>query len=177
MTTIEDFLRSTSRFGIPTAPDMDPLSEAHALDESSLVDIRFDAIRSTVWCIFDTRGALEIEAGNTALLVATGVNYLRWDARTPIGKRTAWTIMEWNATVSGNRIKMWGGLEPWCDLEIAADRAEFYVGDVPSAEAPAPEMAYANEASMIAGFASFSSQFHPLQSSMFNMDELIPDTI
>jgi len=177
VTTIEEFLRSPSRFGILTAPDMDPLAEAHALDEAFLLDIRFDAIRSTAWCIFDIRGALELQAGNTALLVATGVNYLRWDARTPIGKRTAWTIMEWNATVASNRIKMWGGLEPWCDFEIAADRAEFYVGDVPSADAPAPEMAYANESTMIAGFANFSSQFNPVQSSMFNMEELIPDSI
>ncbi|THG32927.1 hypothetical protein [Naasia lichenicola] len=177
MATIEEFLRSPSRFGIIARPDMDPLSEAHALDEASLIDIRFDAIRSTAWCIFDTRGALEITSGNTALIVATGVNYLRWDARTPIGKRTAWTIMEWNATIASNRIKMWGGLEPWCDFEIAADRAEFYVGDVPSADEPAPEMAYANEASIDAGFASFSSQFRPLQASMFNMDELVPDIL
>jgi hypothetical protein len=59
-------------------PEMDPLTEDDALQEAQLLDVRFDALRSTVGLLFDLRMALQLREPNTGVLVVSGVRELSW---------------------------------------------------------------------------------------------------
>lgn len=61
MITIEDLLLPDSGWReYPSKPEMDPLTEDDALQEAQLLDVRFDALRSTAGLLFERGGRLSI---------------------------------------------------------------------------------------------------------------------
>jgi hypothetical protein len=59
--TVEDLLRPDRRWReYASLPEMDPLTEDDALQEAQLLDVRFDALRSTVGLLFELRTALQL---------------------------------------------------------------------------------------------------------------------
>jgi hypothetical protein len=67
---IEDLFTDADRRRLTAQPEMDPLTEASALQEAQLLDVRVHALSSTVGLLFDLRTALQFMEGNTALLIA-----------------------------------------------------------------------------------------------------------
>jgi hypothetical protein len=58
--TIQDLLSLPPTLRDLAAPEMDPLTEEDALREAQLLDVRFDAVRSTLGLLFELRVALQL---------------------------------------------------------------------------------------------------------------------
>ncbi|WP_129666521.1 hypothetical protein [Phytoactinopolyspora endophytica] len=165
MITIEDLLALSPELrAFGARPEMDPLTEEDALQEAQLLDVRFDALRSTVGLLFELRLALQLREGNTGVLVAHGVRDLSWTAGSRSTKLTAWTV---GGSTPQNRNNMFGlkfGMwpEPGAQLRLVAQRAAFFTGDVPHlADAP-PNYVEDDDSTIRAGLANWRSKFVPI---------------
>lgn len=94
MITIEELLSLDARLRrFAAQPEMDPLTENDALQEAQLLDVRVDALRSTVGLLFELRVALQLREANTGALVAHGVRKISWSSSPRPTPRTAWNVM------------------------------------------------------------------------------------
>ncbi len=164
MIIIEDLLRPDPRLRRYAAqPEMDPLTEENALQEAQLLDVRFDALRSTVGLLFELRVALQLREGNTGVLVAQGVRQLAWSAGERSTGKTAWTIggsaPRNKDRLFGLKLAMWPA--PGAELNLIAESAAFYVGDVPGLGG-VPSYVDDDEATIRAGLAGWHSEFTPV---------------
>lgn len=66
---ITELLRDEDRRRFAAQQEADALREVDSLQEAQLLDVQVDALRSRACLLFDCRGALQIEMGNTAVLV------------------------------------------------------------------------------------------------------------
>jgi hypothetical protein len=162
MIAIEDLLWSDPglrRFA--AQPEMDPLTEEGALQEAQLVDIRFDALRSTVGLLFELRLALQLREANTGVLVARGVRELSWTAGPRSTGRTAWVV---GGSIPHNEDRLFGlklGMWPDAQLALRAESAAFFAGDVPGLD-PIPNYVDDDEATIRAHLAGWRSEFVPI---------------
>lgn len=93
MIAIEDLLLPDPQLRrFAAQPEMDPLTEEDALREAQLLDVPFDALRSTVGLLFELRLVLQLRQGNTGVLVAREVRELSWTAGPRSTAKTAWTV-------------------------------------------------------------------------------------
>jgi hypothetical protein len=159
---IEELLSSSAelrRFG--AQPEMDPLTEHDALQEAQLLDVRFDAARSTVGLLFELRVALQLREANTGVLVAHGVRAMSWSASPRSTARTAWNVI----TSAPRHAERLFGLSlvttPRAQLELSAESAAFFVGDVPGLDR-IPDYLEDDEATIRAQIASWHSKFNPV---------------
>jgi hypothetical protein len=142
-------------------PEMDPLTEDDALQEAQLLDVRFDALRSTVGLLFELRLALQLREGNTGVLVGRGLRELSWTAGSRSTHRTAWTV---GGSLPRNESQLFGlqlGLWPNARLVLRAESASFFVGDVPGLDR-IPNYAEDDDATIRAHLASWESEFVPV---------------
>lgn len=164
MTTIEHLLQPDRRLReYASQPEMDPLTEDDALQEAQLLDVRFDALRSTVGLLFELRTALQLREGNTGVLVAGGVRELSWSAGQRSTSRTAWTV---GGSVTSNADRLFGldlGMwpAPGAQLRVVAESAAFFVGDVPGLDR-IPDYLDDDEATIRAQLAGWHSEFVPV---------------
>ncbi|WP_236787662.1 hypothetical protein [Amycolatopsis sp. GM8] len=164
MITIGDLLwpdPRLRRFG--SKPEMDPLTEDDALQEAQLLDVRFDALRSTVGLLFELRLALQLREGNTGVLVAQGVRELSWTASPRSTARTAWTVggstPRNEDRLFGLELGMWPA--PGARLKLVAESAAFLTGNVPGLD-QIPDYIEDDEATIRAGLAGWHSEFVPV---------------
>jgi hypothetical protein len=162
---VDEFLRSQGRFDVQVPPEMDPFLDKGALDEAYVLDIRFDAVRSRAWMLFDCRGALQVVTGNTAVLVVNEVQSFSWINDEAPRPRQQWSILEWwPSTVAGGwTVHM--GLHSSSVLLITGSGGEFFVGDIPGGDDAPPDFMTATEEEMRAGLAGWSSEFRPINAS------------
>lgn len=140
---IEDLFWLRERREFAAKPEMDPLTEDISLMESELVDVRFEALTSTVGLLFDLRGALQLRSANTGVLIVHGVVSFDWRVdfetfRQPTNEAfldetrpyLAWTVIasEPQPTDTFN-LKL--QFVPSAELNISGVSAEFFMGDVP----------------------------------------------
>ena len=165
MITIEELLSPRSdlrRFA--SKPEMDPLTEDDALQEAQLLDVRCDALRSTVGLLFELRLALELREGNTGVLVAHGVRELSWTAGPRTTDMTAWPVGG-SVVRHENRLLQWElGMwpPPGAQLKLVAESAAFFSGDVPGLDETPPDYGQDDEATIRANLAGWYSAFVPL---------------
>jgi hypothetical protein len=142
MTAIEDLLRPNAQLrDYGAQPEMDPLTEKDALQEAQLLDLRFDALRSTVGLLFELRLALQLRTANTGVLVAHGVRDLSWTAGSRSTAKTAWTVGG-SFPSNENRLfhlelGMWPA--PGAQLRLIAESAAFFAGDVVGLDEAPPD--------------------------------------
>jgi hypothetical protein len=158
---IEELLVDPRRREHAAMPEADALTEVDALQEAQLLDVRLDALRSTVWLLFDCRGALQIEMGNTAVIVAYGLHRFSWVAQ-PRGRLTAWTVVSSEPVARGGVWSLSLAFVPSARLELEADSAEFFVGNVPGGDEAPPNYMEADDATIRAGLQSWTSTFEPV---------------
>lgn len=142
-------------------PEMDPLTEQGALQEAQLLDVRFDALRSTVGLLFELRLALQLREANTGVLVARGVRELSWTAGPRSTLRTAWTV---GGSIPNNENRLFGltlGMWPDAQLTLKAESAAFFAGDVPGLDR-IPDYMDDDEATVHAQLAGWHSEFVPV---------------
>jgi hypothetical protein len=168
--SIEELLRDPQRRQYAAKPEADALTERDALQEAQLLDVRLDTLRSTVWLLFDCKGAVQIEMGNTAIVVAHGVHRFSWTADRR-GPYTAWTVVGsepraqrgvWSFTLS---------FAPSARLEVQATSAEFFVGDVPGCDNPQPNFATEDDETIRNGLAGWESSFDPVHAVFLDPDQ------
>jgi hypothetical protein len=128
---IEDLLHPGFELAQPVRlPEMNPLAEEGALQEAQLLDVRFDAVRSTVGILFDLRLALQLREANTGALIAGGVRALAWTAEARSTTRTAWTVGNSLPYVRDKLFELSIGLWPNAQLSLISESAVFYLGDI-----------------------------------------------
>ena len=144
-------------------PEMDPLTEDDALQEAQLLDVRFDALRSTVGLLFELRLALQLREGNTGVLVARGVRELSWSTggESP-APRFAWTVA---GSKIGTTNKLFDlritGMRPGAGLGLVAESAAFFAGTVPGLER-IPDYVDDDDATVRTQLAGWHSEFVPV---------------
>jgi hypothetical protein len=160
--TVEDLLSLDAELRrFAAQPEMDPLTENDALQEAQLLDVRIDALRSTVGLLFELRVALQLREANTGVLVAHGVRKISWSVSPRSTVRTAWNIVASTPLCADRLFSL--NLELWPEgrLELSAEKAGFFVGDVAGIGEAPPD--YGGEESMIqAGLAGWRSTFTPV---------------
>lgn len=164
---IQEMLRDSARRQFAAQPESDALIEADALREAQLLDVHVDVLRSTVYLLFDCRGALQIEMGNTAIIVARGLERISWNG-SPRGPRTAWSVVGWEPRLDAGRWLLASDFFPLARLELSASTAEFYVGDVPGCDGPPPDYTDADDETVRAGIASWESTFEPVHATFLD---------
>lgn len=169
MTIIEDLLLPNPRWrdGL-SLPGMDPLTENGSLQEAQLLEVRFDAVRSTAGLLFDLRGALQLREANTGVLILRGVQTLSWLAGPRETGRTAWTVG--GSTVTGTdrlfvlEVGLWP--VPGALLTVSAEVATFLAGDVPGLDRIA-DYTDDDEPTLRGQTASWQSEFEPVCVSVY----------
>lgn len=156
-----DLFHDPDRRSYAAMPEMDALTEEGALQEAALVDVRFDVIELAVGLLFDLRVALQLREGNVGLVIARGVQHLEW-VRHHQRPGRIWHAV--TGSVPDNRDGHFGlrlGLVPDAELRVAAQAAEFYVGDVPGLDEAPPDFVQDSDAVIRAGIPSWDSIFVP----------------
>jgi hypothetical protein len=159
---IEDLLSDAERRRFAAQPEADPLTEPGALQEAQLLDVRVDAVTSTVRLLFDLRTSLQFMMGNTAVLVAHGVREFRWLAEPRTTVRTAWNVVASEPSSRGRFFCLEVGFVPNAQLTLVAESAEFYLGDVVGLRDTPPDFGRDDESSIGAGLADWRSPFTPI---------------
>lgn len=165
MITIEDLLLPDPRWrDYASMPEMNPLTEDDALQEAQLLDVRFDALRSTAGLLFELRTALQLREANTGVLILRGVQTLAWNASQRETERTAWTV---DGSVVTTKDRLFGlelGLwpAPGAQMTLSAQGAAFLAGDVPGLDR-VPDYLEDDEVTIRAQLASWQSEFEPLR--------------
>ena len=170
--TIDEFLRSQERFDIQVPPETDPFLNEGALDEAYVLDIRFDALRSRAWILFDCRGALQVVTGNTAVLVVNEVQSFSWINYEALKPRQQRSILTWRPSSVDGDWTLRVGFAPSSVLLIAGSGGEFFVGDIPGGDEPPPNFMTATEEEMRAGLAGWSSEFRPINAAFRDFKNL-----
>ena len=158
---IEELLVDPRRREHAAMPEADALTESGALQEAQLLDVRLDVLRSTAWLLFDCRGALQIEMGNTAVISAHGVRRLSWVAKAR-GRLTSWSVVASNPSVIDSTWSLSLAFAPNARLELEAESAEFFVGDVAGCDEAPPDYTEADDETIRAGLPNWSSTFAPV---------------
>lgn len=155
--TIFDLLTTPSQIDDPFPVEADALTESGALVEAALLDVRLDATTAQLWLLFDCRGALQIDEGNTAIVVVHNVTELRWE--TVARRRRMWpAVMSWEPIPGFRQIRISAGLEPNASLEVVGSGGDFYVGNIPGGDDPPPDFNRATDDEIRRGLASWLSE-------------------
>lgn len=167
---IEDLFSDVGRRRFAAQPEMDPLTEADALQEAQLLDVRIHSVTSTVAMLFDLRTALQFMEGNTALLIAHGVQEFAWSAEPRASARTAWNVVSSKPSVCDGTFSVVLGFVPSARLVLRAVGAEYYVGDVAAIGDTPPDYGGADDALIRAGLADWGSPFAPVHAVFLDLD-------
>lgn len=161
---IEDLLVWPSRRSLAAEPEADPLRQADALLEAALLDIRFNAATSSLWLLFDCRGAVQLEMGNTAVVVIHQVSSVQWDADPRSGK-TWRAVMGWRPLSTAGAFSCTADLYPESRLHAVGGAAESYVGNIPGGDEPPPDFVTASDQEIRTGLAQWRSDFEVVHAS------------
>jgi hypothetical protein len=158
---IEDFLTARSRQRVPPSLEADPLRERGALEGAALLDVRMSAVWTCAWLLFDCKGALNIQEGNSALLVAHNVSRFSWVCREEEDGPKNRAVERWelidNDVEWGVEALLWRNVT----LTLQARHCEFFVGDVPGGDDAPPDYVADDDETIRAGLASWTSPFEP----------------
>lgn len=161
---IEDLLVWPERWSLAAVPEADALADSDALLEAALLDVRMDATTSSIWLLFDCRGAVQLEMGNTAVVAIRGVTDIQW--RTEPGEQRRWrAVMGWRPVTSKAGFSCTAELTSGSSLQVVGSGAEFYVGDIPGGDEPPPDFTSASDAEIRAGLASWTSEIEVIHAS------------
>jgi hypothetical protein len=166
--TVEELLTDPGRRGLASTPEADALLDVDALQEAALLDVRLDLVTSSAWLLFDCRGALQIEMGNTAVVVVRSVQALRWSGDS-LGPRTWRAVLGWIPSIMDGRLSLAADVSPSGRLEIVGLAGEFYVGDVPGGDEAPPNFESATDSEVRSGLAHWSSEFEPVHASFLDV--------
>lgn len=145
-------------------PEMDPLTEADALQEAQLLDVRFDALTLTVGLLLELRMALQLREANTGVLSVRGVRRLSWSGPSRATDLTAWSIGSSVPLAEDGAftltLSMWPA--PGAQFTVVAESAAFFAVDVPGLDEVPPDYGALDGVTVREGLASWDSEFVPV---------------
>jgi hypothetical protein len=162
-----DLFHDPRRRSYASMPEMDALTEPDALQEAALVDVRLSALDNSVGLLFDLRGALQLQDGDTAILIAREVARMSWDALSRSG-RTWYATTRSVPDTSGDRFAFSLGLVPDARLTLEAAGAEFYVGAMAGVDGPPPDLVADDDATVLSGMPRWDAAFEPSAASFLD---------
>jgi hypothetical protein len=174
MITIGELLRPDPYLRhVAAKPEMDPLTEEDVLQEAQLLDVRFDTLRSTVGLLFELRTALQLREANTGVLIARGVRQLFWTAEPRSTSRTAWAVGGSIPRIEDRLFGLTLGMWPGAQLELRAESAAFFVGDVPGLDEAPPNYGAYDEATVHTQLAGWHSDFTPVHAIFLDAESMM----
>jgi len=147
---------------------MDALTEDSALEEAALFDIRVDAVDASAWLLLDCKGALEVRAGNTAIVVIKSLQHLEGTCPSPVPHSWS-TVWAWKPSIAKGLLTVEFFLEGGGQFRAKGSAAEFFVGDVPGGDEARPDFTSATDEEIQEGLAKWSSPFTPIRASFLNL--------
>lgn len=162
--TIYDLLTGHDRVYGLSSVEADALTEPGALMEAALLDAKMDTTTAELWLLFDCRGALQIQEGNTAVVVVHNVTEFSWTT-SDRGNRTWRAVMSWEPAHDSKGFKITADFELSGRLEVVGTGGEFYVGNIPGGDAPPPDFTHATDEQVREGLASWSAEFEVIATS------------
>jgi hypothetical protein len=146
------------------SPEMDPLTEEHALQDARLNETLFDAVNMRAGLLFDLRGAMQLRMAYTGLIVLGGVESFAWRAERRFTKRFSWAVDASRPANKDGVLSLSLTFYHGAGLTVVARSAAFYAGDVPGLPDAPPDFA-GSDAEVAAGMASMDSPFEPTQAT------------
>jgi hypothetical protein len=164
---VEDLLHASELDRHDGHPEMDPFTEADALQETQVLDLRFDALRSSIGCIFELRSALQLRAANTGVLVAQKVHTFAWTSDSRSTDATAWTVITSTPRLENRLVQLDLEIIPEASLRIVAEVMAFYVVEVPNLDDAPPDYGVGG-ARARTDLAGWRSTFLPVHSAFLS---------
>lgn len=162
MIKIEQLLTEDSELRqFAAQPEMDPLTEADALQEAQLIAVRFDALTMTASLLFELRVALQMREANTGVLIARGVSKFIWSAAPRDRRYTAWNVIESLPQPVNGLFTVGLRLWPQGQLNLTSESATFFSGDVSCLEC-IPDYGTDDDATIQRNIANWESPFKPV---------------
>lgn len=118
-------------------PELDPLVERDALLEAQVMDVRLDAMRGVLGLLFELRVAMQMRESNVGVLVARGVEDVRWVAESRRTDLTAWNVLTSGVEQESEGLRFKLGCYPHAEISLRAASLEYLnchiaeIGDVP----------------------------------------------
>lgn len=148
-------------------PEMDALTEADALQEAALVDVRLSPLDNSVGLLFDLRGALQLQDGDTAILIAREVARVSWHAE-PRRGRTWFATTRSVPDTSEGRFVLELGFVPDAKLTVEAAGAELYVGAMEGVDGPPPDLVTDADAAVRRSMPRWDAAFEPVAATFLD---------
>lgn len=164
VTTPRELFEGAHLAALVGKPEMDPLTEADALQEARLSELLFDAVYGRAALLFDLRGALQLRMAYTGLLVLEGVERFSWAGERRATIRTAWNVLSSVPVNEDGVVSLRLGFFPDAELTVAGRSGAFFAGDVPGLPDAPPDFAGSNK-EVATGMASMDSLFEPTQAT------------
>jgi hypothetical protein len=162
-----DLFHDPHRRSYASMPEMDALTEPDALQEAALVDVRLSAFENSVGLLFDLRGALQLQDGDTAVVIARGVTHLAWDAESRPGRTWYATTRSVSDTSQGRLVlSLW--LVPDARLTLESAGAEFYVGEMAGVDGPPPDFVTDDDITVRAALPRWDAAFEPVAATFLD---------
>lgn len=165
MITIEDLISADDHLLAPEAVEVDPLREVDALQEAQLLDFRLSPLTAVAALLIELRTSLQIDEGNSALMVIRGVRSFTWNSLRAPTPLSALSVMSSVPMLGNDSIRISLGLIPAADLLIQGQSAEFHVLDVEGIGEVPPDYSNGDLAGIRHALPSWSSPCSLLQSS------------
>jgi hypothetical protein len=161
--SIDELLKDPRRRSYAAIPETDALTEKSGLQESDLVDAKFDLFGDSLAMLFDLRVSLGFRMANTAVLVMRQVLHLELSSKEPPGpERIAHLVMSSNPDVQDRLFTFTLGCLGGWSLNAIATSAEFFVGDIPNLPETPPDFSEGDAETVAAGMPSWDASFHPM---------------
>ncbi|WP_157488781.1 hypothetical protein [Pseudofrankia sp. DC12] len=145
--------------------DADPLRVVDALQEVQLLDCKVSPLTATAALLFELRTALQIDIGNSAVLVVRGLRKFSWSWLAGYRPLVAATIVSSAPKFDLDSFTMEFGLFPDADLIVTGNSAEFYLLEVDGIGEAIPNYVDADLASIRGALPTWSSRCTVLQAS------------
>jgi hypothetical protein len=155
-------------------PEMDPLTEEDALREAQLLEVRIDALRSSVSLLLELRMAIDLRTANTGILIAYGVRELTWSPDPRMTDETAWNIVGSVPRCEDGLFRLALDFMPNAGLEIVTTSAAFFAGDVPGLDETPPDYGD-DDAKVRVELAGWKSEFLPIHAVFLDPAPSPPD--
>lgn len=146
---------------LPISPEAAALIQDDAMEGAALLDMRVNVWDDCLWLLFDCRGALREDLGNTVVMAVNKVSTMRWS-----GCSLQWPV--WRSVMS-SKLQYLGTsgvflsvlLEPESELNVKGLAVEPFVGDVPSCDEPPPNFLTSSTRDLRSSLQGWRSDFDP----------------
>jgi len=145
--------------------DADPLRVVDALQEAQLLDCKVSPLIATAALLFELRTALQIDVGNSAVLVVRGLRRFSWSWLAGYKSLVAASIMSSTPKFDLGSFHMELGLFPDADLVVVGNSAEFYVLEVDGIGKAPPDYVDDDLTSIRGALPTWSSRCTVVQAS------------